>query len=530
MSLPVPNNMPVEVELETTIKEKKTFEQIAQECDTIENFVRELEFLTAEELPPNNKIFSYVETLLSKKHSIVLLSGKMRIAKESTSEYGTEDLEYIARNDFTSFNLHLKIPYTVLKKDVLERKEKAAADIFLQSNNVPRFAQVMFNPSRAGDYGKVKNLFKGFPFNAQSTHTQRLELNEICTDREDVLRFATEHYPKCSRFFEHIFDNVADGEETAALQFIAWIADILQKPERSPLIAPVLRSDAKGTGKSIIGQIIGALVGKDHYFKTSTPEQILGKFNQHLMKALFVVGEEMTWGGSIDTNNRVKDLVTTGEIAIEPKGINPFMCRKYFRLMLVTNSSWAVSASKDERRFLVFDVAAHQAQNEQYFSPLFSGGKLDAAFLQDLYSCLIAIDYTAIDLTKAEQTRAIQAQKMATMTPLEEWWSECLEDGELWSENSDFVQLEPQIPKAENTFYEKLTKREVHNSYLKWLDKKKPKASERYTSRTTFGREFVKTASAGNKSLIQGGAKLDGENAYKFASLEQLRSAFNSQY
>lgn len=529
MSLPVPN-MPVEVELETTIKEKKPFEQIAQECDTIEKFVEELEFLTAEELPPNNKIFSHVETLLSKKHSIVLLNGKMRIAKESTSEYGTEDLEYIAKPDFTSFYEHLTIPYTVQIKGVLERKVSTAAAIFCKSQNVPRFHRVMFNPSKVGDYGGVKNLFKGFPFNAQSTHTQRLELNDLVTDREDVLRFVTEHYPKCSRFFEHIFDNVADGEETAALQFIAWIADILQKPERSPLIAPVLRSDAKGTGKSIIGQIIGALVSKDHYFKTSVPDHITAKFNQHLMKALFVVGEEMTWGGSIETNNRIKDLVTTDQIAIEPKGLGTFMCRKYFRLMLVTNSSWAVSASKDERRFLVFDVAAHQAQNEQYFSPFFSGGKLDTAFLQDLYSCLMAIDYSVIDLTKAVQTRAIQAQKMATMTPLEEWWSECLEDGELWSENSDFVQLETQIPQAENTFYEKLTKREVHNSYLKWLDKKKPKASERFTNSSTFGREFVKIASAGNKNLVQGNAKLDGKNAYKFAPLEQLRSAFNSQY
>lgn len=530
MSLPAVNNSQLVIELETTIKEKKTFEQIAQECDTIEKFVRELEFITPEKLPPTNKIISHVETLLSKKHSIVLLSGKTRIAKESISEYGTEDLEYIQLNDFKSFYQHLTIPYAVQKKDGLERKTTNATTVFCKSQNVPRFHRVMFNPSKVGDYDGVKNLFKGFPFNGQSTHKQRLELNYICTDREDVLRFTNEHYPKCSRFFEHIFDNVADGEETAALQFIAWIADILQKPEQSPLIAPVLRSDEKGTGKSIIGQIIGALVGKDYYFKTSTPEQILGKFNQHLMKALLVVGEEMTWGGSIDTNNRVKDLVTTGEIAIEPKGIDPFMCRKYFRLMLVTNSSWAVSASKDERRFLVFDVAAHQAQNKGYFAPFFSGSKLDAAFLQDLFSCLIAIDYSAIDLTKAEQTRAIQAQKMATMTPLEEWWSECLEDGELWNDSSDFVQLEAQIPKAENTFYEKLTKKEVHNSYLKWLDKKKPKASERYTNSATFGREFLKIATAGNKNLVQGNAKLDGKNAYKFASLEQLRSAFNSQY
>lgn len=519
MEFTTPNNTDLQLSIVTESIEL-TVEQLGQ-LSSIDDLINELRYRESENLPELDDSINAAVSILNRQYSVVMLGGKTRIAMEVASGAGRYELNFIAPAEWEKFNAHLKIPY--IGETANGKKKRKNFDVtkaFIESPDTTRFNKVEFNPAIVGDYGKTKNLFKGFPFTHENNKEKLSLAYDICT-KSLVLTHVNKHYPKASRFFEHIFDNVADGNNNAALQFIAWIADMLQNPARTPMIAPVLRSDEKGTGKSVVASIIGALVGKAHYFKTSEPQQVIGKFNSHLANALFVCGEEMSWGGSIETNSKIKDAVTAAHIPIEMKGIDIIMMRKYYRLMLVTNSSWAVSASKDERRFLIFDVANYQSQNNDYFAPFFSGNGLSELMLKDLFSFLMNCDYSKIDLSKGEKTNAILNQKIESMSPLEQWWSYCLANGEI---GHSFGEL------GEN--FTRITKAAVHEAYLDWLDKFKPKSSERLTNQRTFGTQFVKMARCGNSRLVKAdNIKLDRtKNAYEFGKLDDLREAFENQF
>lgn len=500
-----------------------------ENLDSIEALVSELMYRKETDLPDVGVTIQAAVKILNRNHSIVMFGGKVKIAVETKGQGERDELDFYDVAQWKSFNAHLNAPYMKETANGMNRKEINLAEAFCKSMLAKRFNRVEFNPSVVGDYGKSKNLFKGFPFAKVGYAPCKLS-NTI--KRDDLCKFVQAVYPKAARFIEHICDNVANGNMKASTQFIAWLADIIQRPERSPMIAVVLRSDEKGTGKSLVGDVVAELVGKNHYFKTNEPQQIIGKFNAHLANALMVVGEEMTWGGSIDVNARIKDIVTSSNISIELKGVDPVMMRKFFRLMLITNSSWAVTASKDERRFLIFDVAGHQKQNDEYFAPLFSAtAMLCPKMLKAVFDFLVNVDYSAIDLSKGEQTDAIKEQKLQSMTPLEQWWSHCLDAGEMtiFSKSEGYSSYSQSLITGI-----RVSKTFVHDAYLSWLDRFKPNSSERLSNGRTFGIQFMKIARGKNKSLIRSDLKVpDGDtrvNGYEFSALEKLHSEFYSNY
>ena len=76
----------------------------------------------------------------------------------------------------------------------------------------------------------------------------------------------------------------------------SWLAHIIQKPYEKPGVAIVLRSDRQGVGKSVFGRYFGSLLGS-HFTTVTTERHLHGNFNAHLKKCLFLLGEEVFWGG-----------------------------------------------------------------------------------------------------------------------------------------------------------------------------------------------------------------------------------------
>lgn len=66
---------------------------------------------------------------------------------------------------------------------------------------------------------------------------------------------------------------------------------------------------------------------------------------------LLIVGEEMTWGGTNDVNQKMKDLMTSNAHSVEMKGIDKVMMPKYYRMMLVTNEDWVFKLLKMSAEF-----------------------------------------------------------------------------------------------------------------------------------------------------------------------------------
>src|SRR5207245_1865389 len=88
---------------------------------------------------------------------------------------------------------------------------------------------------------------------------------------------------------------------------------------------------------------------------------------------------------------------------------------------------WVIPAGKDERRFLVCDVADHVAQNHAYFREM--DAELAAGGRELLLADLLEFDLSAVNLRQIPKTAALLQQKLQSLDPFHSWWFERLESG-----------------------------------------------------------------------------------------------------
>jgi len=88
------------------------------------------------------------------------------------------------------------------------------------------------------------------------------------------------------------------------------------------------------------------------------------------MDKLVVFADEAFYGNERRYAGILKNLVTQSEMAVEPKGVDVFMAKKYFRLFMASNEDFVVPADLDDRRFLVLDVSDEHAKDHAYFGEL----------------------------------------------------------------------------------------------------------------------------------------------------------------
>ncbi|UCI08676.1 primase-helicase family protein [Mesorhizobium sp. B1-1-8] len=342
-------------------------------------------------------------TRLNTRHAVVLTGGRTIVVTEKK----TSD---ILQSDFGAVDTlrHWYANDTLM----VAKKDKSVFDIWLQSPKRRQFDGIVFAPEGApvGSY----NLWRGFSVHADPNAS-------------------------CSLLLEHIRDNVCSGNGDHFHWVIAFFAQMVQRPGEKPGVALVLRG-GQGTGKSIVGQCVGSLFSA-HYVVVSQPDHLTGRFNAHLERAILVQAEEAFWAGDrAAAGGALKDLITSDRMRIERKGIDAIEVRNNIRLLVTTNSRWAVPAGTDERRFAVFDVAEHRKQDSRYFGAIVeqmqNGGR--GALLHYLQS----FDLNCVDLRKVPDTAALLDQKLASLPAFDRWWMTTLGRGELgyasdWPETID---------------------------------------------------------------------------------------------
>ena len=340
---------------------------------------------------------------LNARHAIVLSGGKSIVVTEKQTPNGLH-------SDFGAVDT-LR-PWYANDTLMVGRKEKSAFDVWLQSPKRRQYDGIVFAPegAPAGSY----NLWRGFAVQPDRTAS-------------------------CELLLEHIFTNVCSGNADHFRWVVGFFAQMIQRPGEKPGVALVLRG-GQGTGKSIVGKYVGSLLPA-HHVVVSQPSHLTGKFNAHFEKAVFVQAEEAFWAGDREAaGGALKDLITSDRMRIERKGIDAIEVRNNIRLLVTTNSRWAVPAGTDERRFAVFHVADHRKQDDRYFGAILeemgNGGR--GALLHYLQT----FDLTDVDLRTIPATEALLDQKLASLPPLDRWWMTTLSRGKLshaddWPEEID---------------------------------------------------------------------------------------------
>lgn len=231
----------------------------------------------------------------------------------------------------------------------------------------------------------------------------------------------------CQKYLDHVLHNICSGEQTHYDYLLAWMARAVQCPGEQGHVAVVLRGK-KGTGKGTFASIFGSLFG-NHYLPVSNSTHMVGKFNAHLRSCVVLFADEAFFAGDKQHESVLKTLITEATMVVEGKHKDAVVSPNCTHIVMASNESWVVPAGAEERRFFVLDVSDSAIQDKAYFNAIDeesrNGGR------EALLYMLLNFDISTFQVRTAPKTIALQDQQMISMSPLQEWWFQKLDEGRL---------------------------------------------------------------------------------------------------
>ena len=232
----------------------------------------------------------------------------------------------------------------------------------------------------------------------------------------------------CSKFLDHVKDNVARGDEKTYLWIVGWWAQIFQQPTVKMETALALRGQ-QGTGKTKVGQVMGSLIGDAHYILVASPRYVTGQFNSHMASLLLLHADEAFWAGDKKSEGTLKDLVTGLHHMLEFKHVDPIRIKNYIRLFVTGNPDWLIPAGFKERRFAVFDIGEDHIQDPDYFAAI--DYEMNNGGREALMHHLLNFDLSQVNLRSIPKTAALLDQQIQSLTTEQAWWLDTLMRGVL---------------------------------------------------------------------------------------------------
>ena len=413
--------------------------------------------------------------VLNGKHFVTRIGGKTIVVNEVYDPaMERQILTYSSPADFKNFYSNRFVP--------VENRHVPLGTYWLNHPDRRQYNGLTFMPGESSPYKGNYNHWGGFSVDAIPSNSE---------NPDNIEAF--------SLFFDHICQNIANGDNFTASYVIGWMADLVQYPRKRLGVSLVLRSDAQGTGKGLFARILGHLFGK-HYFHITSPRHLTGNFNAHLIDCVLLFADEAFWAGDKSSEGALKTLITEEFRAVEIKGKDVFQTRNFTRLLIASNKSWVVPSELHDRRFVILDVNQQRARDTEYFGKMIkqmeSGGY--EALLWFLLNLKIGIDLQ----NSMPETDAMKNSKVYSMTPVQAFWHECLVEGEFETGNS---------------WEEPHSKRNLYQSF-----KEQSKKNE-HTSKEVFMKELKKIVDFKETRILR-------ERSLIFAPLEECRDDFEERY
>lgn len=209
-------------------------------------------------------------------------------------------------------------------------------------------------------------------------------------------------------FKAHVTNVIASGDEILAEYVLDWCAFGFQNPAKPIGVALVLRG-MKGVGKGLFGSALKDLWGK-HSMHITSSHTLVGQFNSHLIDKPFIFADEAMYAGDRKGEQVLKGLITETSMAVETKGYPIFMADTAFKILMSTNSDYAVPATSDERRFCVMDVSESKLGDVDYFTALRTVTESNEGLAAILWG-LLNRDLSEVDIRSVPETDALKEQR-----------------------------------------------------------------------------------------------------------------------
>jgi Family of unknown function (DUF5906) len=241
--------------------------------------------------------------------------------------------------------------------------------------------------------------------------------------------FACAPDPKgdCCLFYELLLSGFCAGNKEYFAWLMSWLAQIFQQPMNKAGSSVIIRGE-EGCGKSLLGRIMKALLGK-HYLSVTQQRHLTGNFNSHMQGKLFIHADEAFWAGDKQARGALLDLVTGDTINIEFKGAELYPIGSYIRLLVTGNPDWQVPAGWNARRWFVLTDSGKFVGKLPFFEQLVQ--QMENGGYGRLLHDLLHWDHKQVNLRDVPKTEGLMAQKIHSASAEEAWLMDFLNEGVL---------------------------------------------------------------------------------------------------
>ncbi|MEK4034040.1 primase-helicase family protein [Methylocystis sp. IM3] len=326
------------------------------------------------------------------------------------------------------------------------------------------------------------------------------------------------------KFRKHLYKVVCRRDKRLFKYLIRWLANAVQHPEKQGEVVIVMRG-GKGVGKGFLGRVMVSLFGL-HGMHISNAEHLVGKFNQHLQGCCLLFADEAFYAGDKKHIGILNRIITEHSLSIEGKGKDIVESKNYIHMIMASNDDWVIPASRDERRYCVFDVSDEHKQDTVYFGAVQK--ELDNGGYEAMLYDLQQVDLKNFSVRDYPETEALQDQKLRSLKPEERWLHRILSQGYIRRSDSGLNSME--------TWHEAVTTDFLYESYEKFA---KENGARGWLNPVHFGRFMhdmgfmTKTQSreafhgeAGRGLDVRVRYNDDRKPAYRLGTLAQAREAF----
>lgn len=157
---------------------------------------------------------------------------------------------------------------------------------------------------------------------------------------------------------------LASREPQFAQWILQWFAYPIQHPGTKMYTALVVWEQAKGIGKSLLGETMEGIYGQN--WGLIDNDDLDSKFSTWAIRKQFLLGNEMTGKEGKHLASKVRDMITRPKVKIESKGVDPYYITDCINYYINSNSARPVYAEDGERRFMVVHAPHERCAPEFY--------------------------------------------------------------------------------------------------------------------------------------------------------------------
>jgi len=233
---------------------------------------------------------------------------------------------------------------------------------------------------------------------------------------------------------------MCNHDESAYIQFVIWMAHIIQHPEQRSICPTIISGE--GTGKTTLYLWLEKILGADKCFITSQPMlHIFGNFNSAIQGKILILHDDPVVENLKAYQTAMLTHITSETIDIHVKGQSVFTTKAFHRDCIITNSPDGLLKEEKggSRRNLTMTASDEKVGDHVYFTKLYAlRDSVDA--MKTFYEYLKKLPNVPLVLERPVKTDFQNQITAASKKPLQLWLEEFV-----GLEYASRVQLEKRI-------------------------------------------------------------------------------------